>query len=217
MSTLSKEYLGTFTQSAYNQAKSTESNKDLADRIKAVCPGFPDKDAEVPEDIMTAIHAGYYSRFNELHPPRLFIVTQPTGTKAMQYTPVPPGEKPAKGLETVEIGLDVAMSMSRYDFGQLANEKSPLFKGTQYKEIIADIRVRLSTYCSNTFKPVRLAAMSETEKRTRQKAVGFSERLTKGFALWEKQVKIAQKNGDPAADPAKFKKAVAAFEKVWKG
>ena len=59
--------------------------------------------------------------------------------------------------------------------------------------------------------------VNEGKTKTRAPNAGFVEAMTKTFDGYEKRVKTAQTRGDREADPVRFKMAVDAFWKTYRG
>ena len=199
MSTVNLEDLG------YAQAQSSDSLEDRAREAMGAIAGFPEK---ISEEARVALFAGYTKRYAEKNPPVTYAVI---GGHYVQPTPE---QLDNKKIEKIEVSVAFAQSFSTHEFGRLAKENPEL------RKIVEVVREKVKDYCSN-----RLGDLKRKAKEIIRKAQGGQTRETLSFEksakitfdAWEKSVKTKAARGDPSANPAKFKLAVAAFWKAYKG
>jgi hypothetical protein len=193
------------TDAAYKQAQGIETQRDtlesVARYIRMQHPNYP---TEKNEELDAALAHGYLLKLSETErgAPREF------GTVDGNYIDVTQlASKPKLGTEILTIAY--ATGLSNYDYRKLDN--------LDKKKIVAEIRDMASTYVSQCKKALhkKLQEIDNPEKaRKRADNKTIRQHYTDVFDLGEKRIKIAQKLGDPDADPARHKAAVAAFWKV---
>ena len=193
------------TDAAYKQAQGVETQRDslesVARYIRMQHPNYP---TEKNEELDAALAHGYLLKLSETErgAPREF------GTVDGNYIDVTQlAVKPKLGTEVLTIAY--AVGLSNYDYRMLDN--------LDKKKIVAEIRDMASTYVSQCKKALhkKLQEIDNPEKaRKRADNKTIRQHYTDVFDLGEKRIKIAQKLGDPDADPVRHKAAVAAFWKV---
>ena len=186
---------------AYRLALGAEGTRNIAQYVLEQCPGFLD---EVPSEVKTSLYKGWQLRKHEL--------TGNKPYKLIEGNYIPVTVDPAKVEGVVMFNINVAMSYSAQEFGQM--RKSDPARHS----VIGPLRDSFSVYASNRMKDLSSAIrniVNEGKPKTRAPNAGFVEAMEKTFSTFEKRVKTAQTRGDAEANPAKFKTAVAAFWKTY--
>lgn len=202
---MSKNTIKSVKQCGYESARNLDSAESQARYAMDNIAGFPN---ECPDETRAELNSGFLLRFHENNPPIKY------GVVDGNYIPL--SELKAEPAETVEIGIDYAMSFTTHAFGRMNETHSP-----QLKAIVKDWRDRGSDYCSTCFK-----GLVNTAKRILNKGKSRERAQTADFANWvtadkgmidtaETRCRNAAKRGDPTADLVRFKLARDAFLKVW--
>ena len=195
------------SDAAYKQAQGVETQRDslesVARYIRMQHPNYP---TEKNEELDAALAHGYLLKLSETErgAPREFAHVDGNYIDVTQLA-----NKPKLGTEVLTIAY--AVGLSNYDYRKLDN--------LDKKKIVAEIRDMASTYVSQCKKALhkKLEELDNPEL-AKQKKRADNKTIRKHyediFEAGEKKIKIAQKLGDPDADPARHKAAVAAFWKV---
>lgn len=189
---------------AYRLAIGSEGTRAIAQYVLEQVPGFLD---DVPQETRASLYKGWQLRKHELMGDRTYKLIEGT------YVPVNVTDA-AKAEGIVRFNVNVAMSYSAQEYGQLRRSDPARHA------IIGPIRDAFSVYASNRMRELTSAIrgiVNEGKTKTRAPNAGFTEAMSKVFDTFEKRVKTAQTRGDDAANPAKFKVAVAAFWKAYNG
>jgi hypothetical protein len=187
---------------AYRLAIGSEGTRNIAQFVLEKCPGFLDT---VTQETRDSLYKGWQLRKHELEGEKGYKLADGV------YIPV---TDPSKVDGVVMFSINVAMSYSPQEFGQL-RKVDPAKHA-----ILGDLRKKFSTYASNRMGELTAAIRSivnEGKTKTRAPNAGFVEAMTKTFDGYEKRVKTAQTRGDREADPVRFKMAVDAFWNTYRG
>jgi hypothetical protein len=195
------------SDAAYKQAQGVETQRDslesVARYIRMQHPNYP---TEKNEELDAALAHGYLLKLSETErgAPREFAHVDGNYIDVTQLA-----NKPKLGTEVLTIAY--AVGLSNYDYRMLDN--------LDKKKIVAEIRDMASTYVSqckkalhNKLEEIDNPDSKKGKKRSDNKTIRkhYEDIFDKG----EAKIKIAQKLGDPDADPVRHKAAVAAFWKV---
>lgn len=157
-------------------------------------PGFPNKD-KIADEVVTEFKAGCLIRYTELHPDVHYIVE---GEDSFVET----DDETAAGFHC---SVGYCVSMSKFDFGQLAPNK---------KHIVKTQRDSAKNYCDLRWSRLLRAANEESnEAKTRASNKLFMDWLNGVLADMPKKAKIAVKNGDATAiEDSKLRVAIEVFK-----
>lgn len=186
---------------AYKLALGSEGTRAIAQYVLEQVPGFLD---EIPQETRASLYKGWQLRKHELMGDKAYKLVEGV------FIPV---TDPAKAEGVVRFNVNVALSYSAQEFGQL--RRSDPAKHA----IIGPIRDAFSVYASNRMRELTAVIrtiVNEGKPKTRAPNDGFIDAMTKAFSTFEKRVKTAQTRGDDAANPAKYRAAVDAFWKAYK-
>lgn len=186
---------------AYRLAVGAEGTRNIAAYVLAQCPTFLD---EIPTTIRASLFAGFQLRKHELEGDKHYVLRDGV------YIPV---TDPSKAEGVVTFNINVAMSYSGQEFGQLRKVDPAKHS------VIGPLRDAFSTYASNRMKDLTRAIrdiVMADKPRERAPNAGFVEAVNKVFDAFEKRVKTAQTRGDVDADPARFRAARDAFWKTYR-
>jgi hypothetical protein len=194
------------SDAAYKQAAGFESATDtlesVARYIRMMHPNYP---TEKNEELDAALAHGYLLKLSETKRgmAREFGYVDGNYIDVTQLT-----VKPKMGTEVLTIAY--ATGLSNYDYRKLDNPDK--------KKIVAEIRDMASTYVSQSKARLHKKLDEIDNPDAKQKKRSDNKTIRKHwedlFEAGEKKIKIAQKLGDPDADPARYSAAVAAFWKV---
>ena len=193
------------SDAAYKQAAGFEASTDTLESVaRYVRMQHPNYPTEKNEELDAALAHGYLLKLSETKrgAPREFGIVDGNYIDVTQLS-----VKPKLGTDVLTIAY--ATGLSNYDYRKLENPDK--------KKIVAEIRDMASTYVSQS-KARLHKKLQEIDNPEKAKKRGDNKTIRKHyediFDLGEKKIKIAQKLGDPDADPVRHKAAVAAFWKV---
>ena len=164
-------------------------------------PNWPHEKDEIVDNLLTE---GYLLRFAETEK------GQPREYGYVDGNYINVTELPTKPKQTDVLTVAYAVGLSNYDYRIIDNPDK--------KAVVAEIRDQAKTYVSGN-KGRLIKKLEEIDNPDKPKGKKRSDNKTIRqhyediFDKGEAKVKLAQKLGDPDADPAKHSKAVAAF---WK-
>ena len=198
-----------YTDGAYKQASSHDTATDFAKFVIEKNTGFGTPDFKLSDKVKEEIIQGYRMRFSARNPAKAYAVI---GNEYFDMEKIEPSQKD-KVKEKIEVGVEVALSLTSNEFGKLANDRP------QYHKLIGKWRTETSTYCSNRFKDLEREAKrlvsGGTKKRTAN--LSFAETVDKTVTdLKTKLAKCVANKTDSSANQEKFNKALSAFLAVWK-
>lgn len=190
---------------AYNQARAGDAAESMVLSVARFTrlhhPNWPHEKDEVVDNLLAD---GYLLRFAETKKgaPREY------GYVDGNYVNVT--ELAAKPKSTDVLTVAYAVGLSNYDYRVLDNPDK--------KAIVAEIRDAAKTYVSlNKGRLIKKLEEIDNPDKAKEKKRGdnktFRQHWESLFEKGEAKVKLAQKLGDPDANPAKYNAAVAAF---WK-
>jgi hypothetical protein len=194
------------TDAAYKQAAGFESATDTLESVaRYVRMQHPNYPTEKNEELDAALAHGYLLKLSETKRG----AAREFGTVDGNYIDVTQlADKPKLGTEILTIAY--ATGLSNYDYRKLDN--------LDKKKIVAEIRDMASTYVSQSKTRLHKKLEEIDNPGTKQKKRGDNKTIRQHyediFDKGEGKIKIAQKLGDPDADPVRHKAAVAAFWKV---
>lgn len=187
---------------AYQQAKAGDFAEStvlsVARFTRTNHPKWPHEKDEVVDDMLKE---GYLLRFAETKKgaPREFGYVDGNFIEVTQLA--------AKPKETVVMSVAYATGLSNYDYRVMDNQDK--------KAIVKEYRDNAANYVSlnkhRLIKKLDELDNPDTKKGKRADNKTFAQHWTVLFEKGEAKVKVAQKNGDPDADPALFNEAVSAF------
>lgn len=195
------------TDAAYKQAAGFESASDTLESVaRYVRMQHPNYPTEKNEELDAALAHGYLLKLSETPRglPREFGYVDGNYIDVTQLA-----VKPKLGTEILTVAY--AVGLSNYDYRKLDN--------LDKKKIVAEIRDMASTYIAQSkarlhkkLEEIDNPDSKKGKKRSDNKTIRqhYEDIFDKG----EAKIKIAQKLGDPDADPVRHKAAVAAFWKV---
>ena len=199
---------GSFTSlkdSAFQQAGAHQTLESVARYALTQIKDFP---KEVPAESKDALYEGYRMKFNALQPATMYAVINGHYVLATQ------DHIKADNVEKVEIGVEVALSLTSNEFGKLANTNPALHA------LVKEIREKCSTYCSNRLGDLKRAAtkiLNEGKERQRGVNKDFAEFVEAWFKETAPDRLVSAKNrGDKSADDKRFNEAKVAFMVKWK-
>lgn len=162
-------------------------------------PKWPHEEDEIVDNML---REGYLLRFAETDSGQ----AREFGYVDGNYIDVSQLATKPKGTDVLTVAY--ATGLSNYDYRMIENADK--------KKIVQDIREAARTYVSNN-KGRLIKKLDEIDNPDKAKAKKRGDNKTIRqhyediFDKGEKKIKIAQKLGDPDANPAKHSKAVAAF------
>jgi len=194
------------SDAAYKQAAGFESATDTLESVaRFVRMQHPNYPTEKNEELDAALAHGYLLKLSETKRG----MAREFGYVDGNYIDVTQlAVKPKLGTEVLTIAY--ATGLSNYDYRKLDNPDK--------KKIVAEIRDMASTYVSQSKARLHKKLEEIDNPEAKQKKRSDNKTIRKHyediFEAGEKKIKIAQKLGDPDADPVRHKAAVAAFWKV---
>ena len=197
----------TFTSlsdAAYKQAGAFEVTDSVAHFVISKAPTFPD---DVPSEVKDELYKGYRQKFSQLKGVTQYAVIGDHIVVATEE------HKANAKVEKIEIGVEYAFSYTSQEFGKLRNERPALHT------IIADVREKSATYCSNRLADLKRAVRKIKNagvERQRTANKNFAEYIDKFFVDSLDRLKSAKARGDNTADVDRFNKAKVAFMTAWK-
>ena len=192
------------SDAAYKQAGAFEVTDGVAHYVMSKAPSFPD---EVPTEVKDELYKGYKQRFAQTKGVTMYAVIGDHIVLATQE------HRDNAKIEKIEIGVDYAFSYTSQEFGKLRNDRPALHA------IIAEIRDKTQTYCSNRMGDLKRAVRkikNAGSERTRTANKNFAEYIDKFFVDSFDRLKSAKARGDTTADLDRFNKAKVAFMTAWK-
>lgn len=198
MASLIKETIATQFNSlqdmAYNQAKTGDLLKGMAEYAKANIAGFPEA---ITDEGKAELYAGYRQRKAELDGVVRYAIV------GGNYIPADTLEKGAKA-EFADIGVAYAFSFTQQQFGQLSSKEPQLYA------IVKAIREKTNTYCSNRLNDLKRYAKGEKTKGTRPQALNFHDWLKQEFLTIKARAKTAKARGEEI-DEKRLASAIVEF------
>ena len=200
-------HLSLFTSlkdSAYQQAGAAKTLEDVAQYAIGNIAGFP---KDLPDEAKEELVAGYRMKFDQLKPSTMYAVIN-------GHYVLPTAEQMEnKSIEHISIGVAYAFSYSSQEFGKLKNTNPALH------ELVASVREKTSTYCSNRLKDLKTAAtkiLNEGKDRNRTANKDFAEFVELFFKdTAPTRMKSAKARGDSSANEKRWSDAKVAFMVQW--
>lgn len=186
----------------YKQAGTSDSLSKQAAYALDKIPGFP---KDITAESKAELFSGYFLRYSETHPAVTYAVING------HYVLATDEHKANKSVEKIEAGVDYAFALTAQEFGKLKSTEP------ERHQLIAGIRDKVQTYCSNKLSDLKRAAnklVNNGAKGTRE-TLDFTVSLQNAFNAFEKSVKTKHGKGDTTAKPAHFKVALDAFWKAY--
>jgi hypothetical protein len=187
---------------AYKQAQAGDHAESM---IKAVAQftrtNHPKWPHEADEIVDNMLKEGYYLRFSETPSgaPKVYGYVDGNFIDVTQLA--------AKPKETFVMTVAYATGLSNYDYRVMDNPDK--------KAIVKKYRDGAATYASvnkgRLIKKLEEIDNPDKAKSKRSDNKTFVQHWTALFEKGDAKVKLAQKNGDPDADPKLYNEAVAAF------
>ncbi len=192
------------SDAAYKQAGAFEVTDSVAHYVMDKAPSFPD---EVPSEVKDELYKGYKQRFAQSKGVMMYAVIGDQIVLATQE------HRDNAKVEKIEIGVEYAFSYTSQEFGKLRNDRPALHA------IIAELREKTSTYCSNRMGDLKRAVRkikNAGKDRTRTANKNFGEYIDAFFVDAFDRLKSAKARGDTTADLDRFNTAKVAFMTAWK-
>lgn len=183
----------------YNQARTGDLLKGMADYAKANIAGFPEA---ITDEAKAELYTGYRLRKAELDGVTKYAIV------GDNYVPVTADAKFPKNTEFADIGVAYCFSFSQQQYGQLKSSKPQLYA------ILKSIREGANTYCSNRLADLKRYAKGEKTKGSRPQALDFDHWLKEQFVTIKARAKTAKARGEDINE-AKLSKAIVEFGVVW--
>lgn len=196
--------ISSLEDAGFVQAGAHEVADQVAHFVMSKVPSFPD---EIPSETKDALYKGYRRKFSLIKGTETYAVI---GDHIVRATPEQMSD--AK-VEKIVVGVDYAFSYSSQEFGKLRNERPALHK------VIADVREKTSTYCSNRLGDLKKAVRKiKNAGKDRQRGVNknFAEYIDAFFEAAHDKLISANSRGDNTANADRFNKAKVAFMVAWK-
>ena len=188
----------------YQQAGNFDKSISMAQHALDKIVGFP---KDVPAEAKDELYEGYRMRFNERNAPTMYAVVNDHYVRATQE------HIDTKNVEKIEIGVAYAFSYSQQEFGKLKSTQPALHA------LVADIREKCNTYCSNRLGDLKRAAkiiLDKDKPRERTANKDFAEFVMAWMNDAAPTRLVSAKNrGDASADTKRFNEAKVAFMVKW--
>ena len=187
----------------YHQAKASDFKTTVTKYVMETVPNFPDS---FPDDVKSELVEGYRLRYNENNPPIEYAVIDGKYLKVQDLAEIP------KGIERVNIGVDVAYSYTQQQFGRLKDDNPALHA------VIKVWRDSCGGYANNRIRELVNEAkriLKGDKPKARSAVKGFNERVIETLDKLADNCKTAQSRGDESANLALYTKAKTAFLAVW--
>jgi hypothetical protein len=183
----------------YRFAQQAGGLVETARYVYGQCPDFVNN---VPDEVKTALYAGFQLRKHEL-----------TGDKYYKLaeggTYIPLDKKPADDVQGIVcMTINVAMSYSQQEFGKMKSTDPAKHA------IVKPLRDAFSDFAGNNMRDLKArikSIVNAGKPRERAPNDDFNVALKKAFDGFDKRAKTAKDRGDASADPVKFRLAVDAF------
>ena len=187
----------------------------IGDTLRSIAIAAYEREPSLPKEMSEQGQAEYFAgidqRYNDINPAKTYFMLDGKYVEAAAFDD---GADVSK-LESIQIGVNYAMSMSGQAFGALRNAKADSYNPELYK-VVGEWRDKVSKYRSAKLKSLKTEVkkyLNEGKTSTRAATDDFMTWVTEtwlGQAESRCKVSISQR-GDTTASNEAFKYAKAAF------